>query len=131
MSKNKIAVSVLILIVILSAAIILIRGVVTSDRRIAVIYKNGEIVREINLDKVTEPIEFTVEGDNGERNTVRAERGRIRITEASCPDKICVNQGWIENAVVPIVCLPNKVTIELRGGKNNDIDGIAGVLYED
>ena len=93
MSKNKIAVSVLILIVILSAAIILIRGVVTSDRRIAVIYKNGEIVREINLDSVTEPIEFTVEGDNGERNTVRAEHGRIRITEASCPDKICVNQG--------------------------------------
>ena len=131
MSKNKIAVSVLILIVILSAAIILIRGVVTSDRRIAVIYKNGEIVREINLDKVTEPIEFTVEGDNGERNTVRAERGRIRITEASCPDKICVNQGWIENAVVPIVCLPNKVTIELRGGTDNDVDGIAGVLYED
>ena len=128
MSKNnKIAVLILILIVALSAAAIFLRGILTSGGKIAVIYQNGEVIREINLDAINEPIEFTIEGDNGEKNDVRAEKGRIRIESASCPDKVCVHQGWIENGVVPIVCLPNKVTIEIRGDSNAEIDGIAGV----
>ena len=129
MSRNKVAVLILILIVILSAGALVLRGALTSCKKTAVIYQNGEIIREIDLDKVDEPMEFTITGDNGQTNEVRAENGRIRITSASCPDKICVHQGWIENGVVPIVCLPNKVTIEIRGGDSADnaIDGLAGV----
>ena len=128
MSKKN-AVLILILIVILSAAAIVLRGVLTSHKKTAVVYQNGEVIREIDLDKIDEPIEFTIEGDNGETNDVRVEKGRIRIISASCPDKICVHQGWIENGIVPIVCLPNTVTIEIRGGNNADnaIDTIAGV----
>ena len=128
MSK-KTAVLVLILIVILSASAIVLRGVLTSGKTTAVIYQNGEIIREINLDEIDEPIEFTIESGDSQTNDVRAEKGRIRIISASCPDKICVHQGWIENGVIPIVCLPNKVTIEIRGGNNADnaVDGIAGV----
>ena len=125
--SNKKAVLILILIVILSAAAIVLRGVWTQNAKTAVIYQNGEIIREINLDGIDEPIEFTIEGDNGQTNDVRAEKGRIRIETASCPDKICVHQGWIENGVVPIVCLPNKVTIEIRGNVDSEIDGLAGV----
>ena len=126
MSKKR-AVFILILIVILSAAAIVLRGVLTQNAKTAVIYQNGEIIREINLDGIDVPIEFTIEGDNGQTNDVRAEKGRIRIESASCPDKICVHQGWIENGVVPIVCLPNKVTIEIRGNVDSEIDGLAGV----
>ena len=127
MSKNKKAVLILILIVLLSAAAIVLRARLTSGGKTAVIYQNGEIIREINLDIIDEPLEFTIEGADGETNDVRAENGRIRIESASCPDKVCVHQGWIENGVVPIVCLPNKVTIEIRGGVVGEIDGIAGV----
>ena len=127
--NRKTAVLILIIIVILSAAALVLRGVLTSGGTTAVIYQNGEIIREIKLNEINEPIEFTIEGENGQTNDVRAENGRIRITSASCPDKICVHQGWIENGVVPIVCLPNKVTIEIRGDASgdSDIDGIAGV----
>ena len=104
MSKNKTAALILILIVILSAAVIAVRGVLMSaGEKTAVIYQNGEIIREINLDEIREPIEFTIEGNGGQTNEVCAERGRIRIESASCPDKICVHQGWIENGVVTIV----------------------------
>ena len=50
------------------------------------------------------------------------------MTEASCPDKICVDRGWIDNGVIPIVCLPNKLTIEIRGGvdKADQIDAVTG-----
>ena len=127
MSRNTKAVFILILIVILSAGMLVIRGAVTSGKKTAVIYQNGEIIREINLDEVSEPIEFTIEGENGQTNDIRAEQGRIRITSASCPDKVCVHQGWIENGVVPIVCLPNKITIEIRGTTDSEIDGLTGV----
>ena len=127
MSKQKTAVLILILIVILSAAAIALRAILTSGDKTAVIYQDGEIIREINLDEIGEPIEFTIEGENGETNDVRAENGRIRIISASCPDKVCVHQCWIESGVVPIVCLPNKVTIEIRGNEDSGIDGITGV----
>ena len=129
MGKNKTAILILILIVALSATALILRAVLTSGGKTAVIYQNGEIIREINLDEITEPLEFAIEGGDGQTNDVRVEQGRIRITSASCPDKICVHQGWIENGVVPIVCLPNKVTIEICGDASgdNDIDGLAGV----
>ena len=126
MRKQKTAVIILILIIVLSAGMIVLRGILTSKDKTAVIYQNGKVIREINLDEINEHIEFTIEGGDGQTNDVRAEKGRIRITGASCPDKICVHQGWIENGIVPIVCLPNKVTIEIRGGES-EIDGLAGV----
>ena len=128
-ASNKAAILILILIVILSAGALVVRGVLTSGKKTAVIYQNGEIIREIKLDEIVEPLEFTIEGADGQINDVRAEKGRIRIESASCPDKTCVHQGWIENGVVPIVCLPNKVTIEIRGddAAGGEIDGLAGV----
>ena len=108
-----------------SLAVIAIRYMRTSENKTARIYLSGEIIREIELDTLTEPIEFEITNENGHKNEVRAEQGRIRITSADCPDKICVNQGWIENGVVPIVCLPNKVTIEIIGA-DSDIDARTG-----
>ncbi len=127
MNKNKAAVLTLILITALSAAVIAARARFVSGPKTAVIYKNGEIVREIDLTDMSEPIEFSVSGENGEENIVRAENGRIRIIGASCPDKLCVKRGWMKSAAAPIVCLPNRVTVEIRGGaKENEIDGMAG-----
>ena len=122
--KNRTAIAVIICILILCAAVILIRGVLNSNNKTAVIYRNGEIIREIELDKITEPIEFDISSD-GHTNRVRAERGRIRVISADCPDKVCVNQGWIKNGAVPIVCLPHKITIEIKGGAEQ-IDAVAG-----
>ena len=125
MSKgNKIAVTALAALVLICAAVMLLRGVFTSGNRIAVVYLNGEVVREIELDKITEPLEFDITAD-GHTNCVRAEQGRIRMLSADCPDKVCVNQGWIDNGAVPIVCLPHKVTIEIKGG-SAEIDAVTG-----
>lgn len=123
-NKNKIAAAVIICVLLLCAAVIPMRGIMTSDNKTAVIYQNGEIIREIELDKITEPIEFDITSDS-HKNRIRAERGRIRVISADCPDKVCVNQGWIKNGAVPIVCLPHKITIEIKGGAEQ-IDAVAG-----
>ena len=125
MNKNRAIISVLAILLLSSITVMAVRYLQTSDNKTAKIYQNGEIIREINLNTLTEPIEFEITDERGHKNTVKAEKGRIRITSADCPDKVCVNQGWIENGVVPIVCLPNKVTIEITGA-DSDIDARTG-----
>ncbi|MBQ3706435.1 MAG: NusG domain II-containing protein [Clostridia bacterium] len=95
---------------------------------VANIYQNGVCVRSVDLSKVGEPYEFTITDAAGE-NTVRVEPGRIRITAADCPDKICVNTGWISDSAAPIVCLPHRLVIRLEEGPADGVkplDGVAG-----
>lgn len=88
------------------------------------IYLDGQCIRSIDLSQVTEPWSFTVEGSAG-TNTVLVEPGRICVSHADCPDQVCVNQGWISNSVVPIVCLPNRLVIQIGdSAQTTDIDGV-------
>lgn len=88
----------------------------SGERPVARITVNGTIVNEINLSTVEQPYSFTLEGPGGFSNTVLVEPGRICVSEAGCPDQVCVHQGFISDSTVPIVCLPNKLMIEISGG---------------
>jgi len=79
----------------------------------AEIYQNGELTQGISLDTVTEAYTFVVEGENGCENEIEVRPGSIGIISASCPDKVCVNQGFVDNSLLPIVCLPNNVVIQV------------------
>ncbi len=105
-----------------AAALLLQRGGAPSPT--ARITRDGMLLEEIALEKVDEPYSFTLEDGSGS-NTVQVEKGRIRISEADCPDQICVNQGWISGGAVPIVCLPHRLMIEIVGG-GGGLDGAAG-----
>ena len=37
--------------------------------------------------------------------------GKIRLTKASCPDKICEKTGYIGSSGQNIICVPNKITV--------------------
>ena len=91
---------------------------------VARITRDGVLLEEIALDRVTAPYSFDLEDASGV-NTVQVERGRIRISAADCPDQVCVNQGFISDGTVPIVCLPHKLIIEITGG-GGELDGAAG-----
>jgi len=114
---------VLLGLVAVSAAVLLLRDRGT-DAHIARITRDGVLLEEIDLDKVDEPYSFTLEDESGS-NTILVEQGRVRVSEANCPDRICVNQGYISDSTVPIVCLPHKLIIEIVGG-GGDLDGAAG-----
>ncbi len=86
----------------------------------AEITSDGNLIKTVNLD---ENAEFTVE--NNGYNTIKVENGKIAVIDADCPDKICVNQGYISGGVLPIVCLPHKLVITVKGG-NGNIDAVAG-----
>ena len=80
----------------------------------ALVYSNGKLIREINLDEVNESYSFRVESENGGYNIINVENGKIYVSEASCPDKVCIRTGKISSSAVPIACLPNKLVIEIK-----------------
>ena len=47
-------------------------------------------------------------------NIIEVRDGGVYMTEADCPDKYCVSQGRISEIGQVIVCLPNKVIVEIR-----------------
>lgn len=124
MNRNaKVILLLLVLVGAACAAFVLLRPAGTGA--MARITLDGELVEEIDLSAVTEPYTFTVEGPGGFTNTIQVEHGRIRVLEAGCPDQVCVNQGYISDGTVPIVCLPNRLVIEIVGG-GDSLDAAAG-----
>ena len=84
----------------------------------AVITVDGEEYDRIDLSKVTESYDIQIDTQYG-HNTVHVEPWRISVTEADCPDGICVAQGAIDKGGVPIVCMPHHLEVKIEGG---DID---------
>ena len=91
--------------------------------KLAVIKKDGEIIKTIDLSAVSEPYEIRVETDGG-YNIIYVEKGKISVKDADCPDKLCVKQGTIENGAYPIVCLPHKITVSIENG--GGVDAVSG-----
>lgn len=53
-------------------------------------------------------------------NIVKIHDKGVEIIEASCPDKVCIHQGFITKASESIVCLPNKVHIKITKEDNHE-----------
>ena len=96
-----------------------------TDHPVAAITLDGGVLDAIDLTQVQEPYSFTVTGKDGLTNTVLVEPGRIRVEKADCPDQICVHQGYISDGSQPIVCLPNRLIIQIQGG-GDALDAAAG-----
>ena len=47
------------------------------------------------------------------------------MIEADCPDQICVEHISISKNKETIVCLPNKVIVEIVGGEDVEMDAVA------
>lgn len=107
---------------ILSALILLLFVVCVSmlyfrtthrDSMTAEIYLDGELIRQIDLSTVTSEYQFTVRDSSGGSNTITVRPGAIGITQADCPDKLCVHQGFMQDDLLPIVCLPHHLVIRV------------------
>lgn len=54
---------------------------------------------------------------NGGTNVLIIENGTARISDADCPDKLCIKQGKIKYTTQCITCLPNKLTVTIEGAE--------------
>ncbi|SFB33026.1 hypothetical protein SAMN05216249_12130 [Acetitomaculum ruminis DSM 5522] len=83
----------------------------------AVIRINGDIYKKLPLDEDTE---VKIELKDGNYNIVKIKDKKAYISEASCPDKICVHEGKISKNHQVITCLPNKVTVTIENTDEKD-----------
>ncbi len=56
---------------------------------------------------------------NGGTNILVIENGKAYLTDANCPDKLCVHQGKISRTGETITCLPNKLTVTVFGAQES------------
>ena len=93
-------------------AVVLLR--LPGQGTVVQVVQDGEVLREIDLSRVAERYTFEVTWPQGGSNLVTVEPGRIRVSEADCPDQICVSQGWLSDQAAPIVCMPHRLIIRLK-----------------
>lgn len=83
-----------------------------GSSRTAVI-RCGDIRHELALDKDGL---FRFDGIDAE---FEVKNGKIRLTNASCPDKICEKTGYIDSAGQSIICVPNKIAVSVVGSSES------------
>ena len=105
-------------------AVIVIGGLLSyflldrGEGTVAVISVDGEVLERIDLSKVRKPYDIDISTEYG-HNTVHVEKDAISVSEADCPDKVCIYQGRLTGSGIPIICMPHRLVIEIEGG---DID---------
>lgn len=114
-----VALIVICIILISSIGVFSYMKIAQGNHHIAEIKQDGKILKTIDLDKVSGNQVLKIYYDSTHYNTISIEKGRIKITDADCPDKICVKSGWISQAGETIVCLPHKLIIKIQGGTKN------------
>ncbi len=83
----------------------------TNHGKTAVISVDSEIIEKINLE-THENNTFSIENIKGV--VFEVNKGKIRIIESDCPDKICVKTDFINSKSEKIVCLPKKLIVEIE-----------------
>lgn len=87
-------------------------------------------VAVVRVDGVeTERLPLSVNGTfplNGGSNILIIQDGQTWMSEANCPDLICVRQGKIHYSGQVITCLPNRLTVTIEGGESGGVDLIVG-----
>ncbi len=117
-------ITLLCLVLGLSMAAIL-RPASRGTDYIADIYQDGSLLASFPLDGSGDTRRFIVTGENGCFNEIEIRPRTIGIVSASCPDKLCVHQGFIGAPGLPVVCLPNRLVIQLREAEPGAVDAVA------
>lgn len=69
----------------------------------------------------------SIRTSTGDTNTFTIKDGTVSMTDANCPDKICVHTRGISKNGETIVCLPHKVVLTIYNeSEEAEIDAITG-----
>ena len=83
---------------------------------------NGKEIKKVFFDEKLIGHTISIQTEYG-YNLLEMGDQRVRVIEADCPDQIDVKQGYISRVGEIIVCLPNKLIIEIKGlAEEDDID---------
>ena len=121
MDKKKLLHDLILIAVCLFVSLALWAVVALSKEKgeLVVVTVNGEEYARYPLSEDREEI---IVSENG-KNVLVIKDGYADMTDATCPDGLCVRQHRINESGECLVCLPNKVTVTVVGGDGVDIIG--------
>ena len=103
-----------ILVGILLIGFLFISGFLHFGKRggaYAVVSVDGKEVISFSL---KEDIVYEIKGYDGGSNTLIIRDGKAHLTDSSCPDHLCEYMGEIDQVGQSIICLPNRIVVEIR-----------------
>lgn len=87
----------------------------------AYVYQDGKEIARLPLDGSANGKTVTITGDDGAENIVEVLNGKVHMKSATCKDQLCVKMGWRDRPDTPIVCLPNKIVIDVKENTDEQI----------
>ena len=111
-----------IAVIVAAAGIWIGSELLKEDGAFAVILVEGAESARYPL---SEDAEIRLESENGGYNILVIKDGKADVTEASCPDHVCVDQRPVGRTGEAITCLPNKTVITVEGPEEAEIDFVS------
>lgn len=115
----------IIILILFGLGLLVVQSVSGNNGNTVVIMRNGEFLQRLSLsDDLCDTDALYIESDGG-YNILEIKNGRAYITEADCPDGLCMNQKAIDRHGESLICLPHKLVITVEGENASDIDSFA------
>jgi hypothetical protein len=106
-------------ILLLALLLLLVTELTKKEGAVAVVEVDGTVVGEYPL---AIGGEFSL---NGGTNTLVIEGGKAYLSYASCPDRVCVIRGKIGYVGESIICLPNRLSVTVKGNADGGVDFVS------
>lgn len=114
--KYRADVIVIAAILLLSLLLVLIMTLTKKPGAVAVVEIDGVVAGEYPLDVAgTFPL-------NGGTNVLVIQDGNAYLNYSNCPDHTCEKTGKIRYVGQTIICLPNRLSITIRGEASDGVD---------
>jgi hypothetical protein len=81
------------------------------------IYEDARLVKQADLS--TDAI-YKVKNEE-----IQVAGKKVRMLKADCPHQLCVSQGWISTPAQTIVCVPNKILVEITNNGAQELDAVS------
>jgi len=99
----------------------------TGNKEKIIVKVQGKIVKDLplNKDNKSKVYKFNFNNNYG---YIETKNGKVRMLEMDrkiCPKEVCSDTGWISKKYQIIVCMPNKITVNIDSNKEDTLDAIS------
>lgn len=92
-----------------------------ADSKEINVYVDGDLYGTYRID-----IDDTIDIDSEYgHNTLSVKDNKVCMTDSDCDNNSCINMGAISHSYESIICIPNRVVVEISDGNKESIDAIA------
>ena len=106
-------------LLVISIGVLLVTTLTRREGGYVEVEQSGRVIATYSL---------AIDGEyslNGGTNILVIEGGVAYLKDANCPDKTCVKTGKIHYVGQSIICLPNEISITVRGDTDDGVDFVS------